>query len=154
MLIFFRHRKSLNKLIVDNFLRKELYLSEYKAYNLGKISRPSPPSWKFYIHNASQSQCAHRPHCSRSSLRFARPEPNDVLSNLFETSTEGKAGENQGDNQKMNHNGCNCRRLAFLSDFDWKPNRVNDNERVIVFRVQGPPENKARLSRIKPSSLS
>ena len=66
--------------------------------------------------------------CSRSSLRFARPKESR------------KAGENQGDNREMNRNGCNCRRLTFVSDFDCKPNRVND----IVFRVQGPPENNAR----------
>ena len=41
MLIFFLHRKSLNKyvyVILDNFLRKELCLSKYKAHNLGNVS--------------------------------------------------------------------------------------------------------------------
>ena len=54
---------------------------------------------------------AYLPHAHE--VRFARPKSNNVLSNLFETSSEGKKGENQGDNQEMNHNSCNCRRLAF-----------------------------------------
>ena len=60
--LFFLHRKSLNKY---KFMKLWITFSEknYVYRNIKhitwEISRPSPPSWKFYIHNASQSQCAH-----------------------------------------------------------------------------------------------
>ena len=92
--------------------------------------------------------------CSRNLIRFAQPKSNNVPSNPFGGERRKRIREI---NQEMNQNGdngFNCRRLTFVSLFDFKPNRLNDNERVIVFGIQGPPENRARLWRIKSGSLS
>ena len=78
---FFLHRKSLNK---HKFKKLWITFSEknyvYRniKYITCEISRPSPPSWKFYIHNATQSQCAHRLARTLAPILFVpslRPTP-------------------------------------------------------------------------------
>ena len=71
--------------------------------------------------------------CSRSSLRFVQPKSNNVPSNPFGGERRKRI---RAINQEMNQNGdngCNFRCSTFVSHFDFKPNRVNDNERVFFF---------------------
>ena len=63
--------------------------------------------------------------CTRNSIRFAQLKSNNVPSNSLKGERRKRI---RAINQEMNHNGdnsYNCRRLTFVSHFDFKPNRVN-----------------------------
>ena len=98
--------------------RKEC-LAQNTTKNASETSKASNTG--AYVNKVSKIMASY----SRNSIRFAQLKSNNVPSNSLKGERRKRI---RAINQEMNHNGdnsYNCRRLTFVSNFDFKPNRVN-----------------------------